>query len=121
MFSILDGPKHIPPHRGPYKGLLNCHLPLLVPDDPQACRIRVGQDVAAWEQGRMLVFDDSFEHEAWNDSESLRVVLLCYVVRPLPFPLSVLNRVVIALIRRSPQLREFAQNQNRWLTRADTR
>jgi aspartyl/asparaginyl beta-hydroxylase (cupin superfamily) len=113
MFSILDGPKHIPPHRGPYKGLLNCHLPLLVPSEPNACRLRVGDDVATWEEGRMLIFDDSHEHEAWNDSESVRVVLLCYVARPLRFPLSALNRVVIRLIRRSPQLREFAERERR--------
>jgi len=121
MFSILDGPKHIPPHRGPYKGLLNCHLPLLVPDDPNACRLRVGGDVVAWEEGRMLVFDDSHEHEAWNDSENLRVVLFCYVVRPLPFPLSVLNRMVIGLIRWSPHLQELAKSQDRWFRGADAR
>lgn len=121
MFSILDGPKHIPPHRGPYKGLLNCHLPLLVPGDGRACRIRVGNDVACWEEGHMLVFDDTHEHEAWNDTDSIRVVLLFYVTRPLPFPLSVLNGIVMRIIRRSPFLRDFARKQNRWFERGEAR
>jgi beta-hydroxylase len=77
--------------------------------------------VRQWEEGRVLVFDDSYEHEAWNDAESVRVVLLCYVVRPLPFPLSAVNRAVIGLIRRSPHMQEFARNQNRWFERADSR
>lgn len=64
----------------------------------------------------MLVFDDSNEHEAWNDSENIRVVLLFYVARPLPFPLSLLNRMVIALIRRSPHLQELSKSQYRRTT-----
>jgi ornithine lipid ester-linked acyl 2-hydroxylase len=95
FFSILAGRKHLAAHRGPYGGLLNCHLGLLVPPDRTQCRIRVGDDTLSWEEGKLLVFDDSNEHEVWNDSDTTRVVLLMYVLRPLPFPLSVLNRVVI--------------------------
>jgi beta-hydroxylase len=77
--------------------VLNCHLAVAVPEKRDACRLRVGSDVATWEEGRMLIFDDRNEHEAWNDSEGLRVVLLVYVVRPLPFPLSALNRTLLRL------------------------
>jgi ornithine lipid ester-linked acyl 2-hydroxylase len=94
MFSILAPKKHIPGHRGVYKGLLRYHLGLIVPE-PQKCRILVGKEIRHWQEGKSLVFDDSYWHEAWNDSDQYRVVLFVDFVRPLPFPLSVLNRMII--------------------------
>ena len=94
MFSILAPGKHIPGHRGPYKGVLRYHLGLLVPE-PDKCRILVGKDTRNWAEGKSLIFDDSHWHEAWNDSGQHRVVLFVDFVRPLPFPLSVMNRVMI--------------------------
>jgi aspartyl/asparaginyl beta-hydroxylase (cupin superfamily) len=58
---------------------LICHLPLIV---PPGCAIRVGSEVRAWEEGKLLIFDDSIEHEAWNRSEELRVILLFEIWRP---------------------------------------
>src|SRR5580704_657247 len=60
MFSILSPRKHILDHRGPYKGVLRYHLGLIVPREAERCRIRVGEDVRHWEQGKSLVFDDTF-------------------------------------------------------------
>jgi len=97
MFSILAPHKHIPAHKGAYGGLVDCHLALVVPEPAERCRIRVGEEVRHWEEGRMLVFDDSHEHEVWNDTEGVRAVLLMYVIRPLPFPLSWLNMWVMRL------------------------
>jgi len=57
------------------------HLPLVVPDK-SLCRIRVGDETRNWEEGKVLVFDDSFEHEAWNDAELPRVVLIFDVWHP---------------------------------------
>ena len=88
MFSILHPRKHIPPHRGPYQGLLRYQLGLVVPDQAQACRIRVGDEVAFWEAGRSMIFDDTFVHEVWNDTDDLRAILFLDVLRPLPFPAS---------------------------------
>jgi beta-hydroxylase len=105
MFSILAGGKHIPPHRGPYSGVLRYHLGLLVPR-PESCRIRVGSDVRSWREGRSLVFDDSNEHEVWNDSGADRAVLFVDFIRPLPFPLSLLNRLVIWKIGRMEFVKE---------------
>jgi beta-hydroxylase len=102
MISILAPGKHIPPHRGPYKGVLRFHLGLLIPGPPGACRIRIDTETRPWVEGRSLIFDDSFEHEAWNDTGSLRAVLFVDFVRPLPFPLSLLNRVMLFRISRSP-------------------
>jgi aspartyl/asparaginyl beta-hydroxylase (cupin superfamily) len=101
MFSILAPGKHIPEHRGPYKGVLRYHLGLIVPE-PRLCRIRVGSDTRIWEEGRSLIFDDSHQHEVWNDSLAHRTVLFVDFVRPLPFPLSILNRYMIWRISTTP-------------------
>jgi beta-hydroxylase len=97
MFSFLGPGKHLAAHCGPYAGVLNCHLGLLIPPNPSDCRIRVGQDLRSWQEGKMLVFDETQEHEVWNDSKHVRGVLIIYAVRPLPFPLSAMNRVVMRL------------------------
>ena len=79
LFSLLKPGTHIFPHTGMLNTRLICHLPLIVPD---GCRFRVGNEVRRWEEGKLLIFDDSFEHEAWNDGTSKRVVLLFEIWRP---------------------------------------
>ena len=106
MFSILAPKKHIPEHRGLWKGVLRYHLGLIVPQPAGSSRIRVREDVRTWEEGKSLIFDDSHPHEVWNDCDSHRVVLFVDVERPLPFPLSVLNRAIIWIIARSPSVAE---------------
>jgi beta-hydroxylase len=77
MFSILAPGKRIPPHTGPYKGVLRYHLGLVVPDAPvEQVGIRVGGETAGWSEGASLVFDDSYEHEAWNHADADRIVLI---------------------------------------------
>ncbi|WP_310238434.1 aspartyl/asparaginyl beta-hydroxylase domain-containing protein [Luteimonas terrae] len=80
MFSALAPHTHIPPHHGETNARLVAHLPLVVPPD---CSFRVGFDHRSWETGKVLVFDDSIEHEARNDSDALRVVLIFDVWNPL--------------------------------------
>lgn len=79
LFSLLKPGTHIFPHNGLLNTRLICHLPLIV---PEGCRLRVGNETRAWEEGKLLIFDDSFEHEAWNDGASRRVVLLFEIWRP---------------------------------------
>lgn len=79
LFSILAPQTHIRPHNGMLNTRLICHLPLIVPPD---CRLRVGNHTRSVEAGRMLIFDDSIEHEAWNDSNDVRVVLIFEIWRP---------------------------------------
>lgn len=114
FFSILAPGKHIPLHRGPYKGVLRCHLALIVPRDRKHCWIEVGGQTAYWEPGRCLVFDDTYKHQVGNDTEELRVVLFLDVVRPLRFPGSLLNRIVLRLIRWSPFIQDARRNQQAW-------
>jgi hypothetical protein len=79
LFSLLRPGAHIAAHNGLLNTRLICHLPLVVPG---RCRLRVGNEVREWEEGKALVFDDSIEHEAWNDSGFTRVVLLFEIWRP---------------------------------------
>jgi aspartyl/asparaginyl beta-hydroxylase (cupin superfamily) len=79
LFSVLRPHTHIPPHSGMLNTRLIVHLPLIV---PAGCRLRVGNDVRAVEAGKVMIFDDSIEHEAWNDSDETRVVLLTEIWRP---------------------------------------
>ncbi len=114
FFSILKPGKHIPAHRGPYKGVLRYHLGLLVPEPKERCRIRVGEDVRHWEEGKGMLFDDTHDHEVWNDTEGVRVVLFMDVVRPLRFPASWLNRLIITLIKYSPIVQSARKNGAQW-------
>jgi aspartyl/asparaginyl beta-hydroxylase (cupin superfamily) len=73
MFSLLAPRTRIPPHTGVANTRLVCHLPLIV---PRACGFRVGAETRPWQPGSAFVFDDTIEHEAWNDSAELRVVFI---------------------------------------------
>lgn len=79
LFSILAPDTHIEPHHGLLNTRLICHLPLIVPPD---CALRVGNETRQVEEGKMLIFDDSMQHEAWNRSDSLRAILLFEIWRP---------------------------------------
>ena len=81
-FSYMEPNTHILPHKGYSRMVLRCHLPLIVPN-PADCGIRVGNETRHWEEGKLLIFDDSFEHEAWNKSNERRVVLMFDIPNPL--------------------------------------
>ena len=98
MFSILLPGKQIPPHRGPYKGLLRYHLALRVPAPGERCWIDVNGERRHWHEGQSLVFDDSFTHSAANLTDALRVVLFLDFARPLPPLVATVNRLMIRLI-----------------------
>lgn len=83
VFSVLAPHTQIPPHHGETNARLIVHLPLVVPAD---CRYRVGFEQRRWKVGEVLIFDDSIEHEARNDSDETRVVLIFDVWNPLLSP-----------------------------------
>lgn len=72
-FSVLQPNTEIKPHKGYTGEVYRCHLGLVVPDD---CALRVGDETRSWKEGEVMIFDDTVEHEAWNRSDSVRVVLL---------------------------------------------
>jgi len=79
MFSVLAPRTHIPPHSSVTNARLVVHLPLIV---PEGCRFRVGNETRDWREGKAWVFDDTFDHEAWNDSDEYRVILMIDVWNP---------------------------------------
>ena len=79
LFSRLAAGARIPPHHGVMNARLICHLPLIV---PAGCGFRVGGETREWREGELLVFDDTIEHEAWNNGTSDRIILIFDVWRP---------------------------------------
>lgn len=79
MFSVLKPRTRIPPHTGVANFRLVVHLPLIV---PAKCGFRVGAETREWKPGEAFVFDDTIEHEAWNDSDEVRVVFICDTWNP---------------------------------------
>ena len=114
FFSILAPQTRIPPHCGPYKGVLRYHLALIVPEPAEGCALRVGETVAHWEEGKSLLFDDTFEHEVWNETDGTRVILFMDVLRPLPYLVGLLNRTIIKAIAASPFIRDAKRNHDAW-------
>lgn len=79
FFSILEPRTRIPPHTGVTNARLTVHLPLIV---PPGCRFRVGAETREWVPGRAWVFDDTIQHEAWNDSDTPRAILIFDIWNP---------------------------------------
>jgi hypothetical protein len=79
MLSLLRPGARIPSHTGMLNSRLICHLPLIVPPD---CGFRVGSQTISWEEGKVIAFDDTVEHEAWNNSAFDRLVLIFDIWRP---------------------------------------
>ena len=113
FFSILAPGTHIPAHRGVTKGLITCHLGLIVPRDCDV-RMRVADRVVRWAEGETLVFDDTYDHEVWNDTSGTRVVLLVQFRRPLRQPGKGIADLFLAMIRRSAFVQEARANVASW-------
>lgn len=113
FFSILLPGMHIKSHRGPTKGLVTCHLGLMVPEN-DVCRMRLHDQIVGWREGQCLLFDDTYRHEVWHEGDTPRVILLVQVERPLRFPGKQLATLFLAGIRRSPFVQEGRRNMAAW-------
>jgi aspartyl/asparaginyl beta-hydroxylase (cupin superfamily) len=114
MFSIFEPGKHLPAHRGPYNGVLRLHLGLIVPEPRDKIAIRVRDQICHWNEGKVLIFDDAYEHEAWNHSDKTRVVLFVDFVKPLKFPANFVNWLLMNLAIFTPFIREGLDNHKEW-------
>ncbi|XP_074674550.1 aspartyl/asparaginyl beta-hydroxylase isoform X4 [Strix aluco] len=79
-YSIMHPGTHVWPHTGPTNCRLRMHLGLVIPKE--GCRIRCAQENRTWEEGKVLIFDDSFEHEVWQDAENYRLIFIVDVWHP---------------------------------------
>ncbi|RAE01109.1 aspartyl/asparaginyl beta-hydroxylase domain-containing protein, partial [Burkholderia multivorans] len=107
--SFLAPGKHIPPHRGPFRGILRGYLVLSMPrraDGTPAAVLKVDGREYRLDEGRFLLWDDTFEHEVWNDSDDVRIVLLLDIRRrDMPRMLRWLSNAVIGIVRLGIRLR----------------
>ena len=99
FFSILDPGKSIPAHCGDYLGYLRYHLGLVVPkNNPPSMRVK--DTIITWEEGKSILFDDSWEHEVYNKSDGVRVVLIVDFLRPMPAHLYSINWLLTQVVAR---------------------
>ncbi|HUM50845.1 MAG TPA: aspartyl/asparaginyl beta-hydroxylase domain-containing protein [Chitinophagales bacterium] len=108
MFSVLEKDTHILPHRGIYKGLLRCHLGLIIPENNKDCWLNVNGKIKNWNSGKCFVFDDTFQHEAFNKTNESRVILIIDFLRPTKSRWKFYaNKWIIFLLSKSPLVTEI--------------
>ena len=109
MFSMMEPGTVVPLHTGVSKALINVHLGLDVPKGN--CRIEVDGKARGWENGKLLVLDDTFPHQVWNYTERTRVVLLMQIRRPVGPVARMVGSLFLAAVRRT----SYIQNPRREL------
>jgi len=127
FFSVLEPQQHIKAHWGYWKGFVRYHLGVIIPDNnrDRKCWIRINPDAQSrggdrsqieqgekyfWHDGEAVLFDDTFLHEAANETESVRVVLFLDVARKMPLGLSLLNRLFLWIAHKDKSVREIRRN-----------
>jgi beta-hydroxylase len=119
FFSVLSPGKHIPPHRGPCKGVPRYHLGLRVPEPAEQCRVRVDDQIERWAEGESLVFDGTYNHEVRNATDGERAILFLDAKRPMHEPMSMISDVVLHLLRYAPIVQNARENRKQWAERLE--
>ena len=128
FFSILDPHQYVRPHWGYYKGFLRYHLGIVIPNNNEnrECFLRVNDSEADnamrdksliergekhyWRNGEGVLFDDTFLHDATNDSDEVRVVLWLDLARKMPLALDLVNRAALGIAFRDPSVKQVREN-----------
>lgn len=106
FFSIFEPGTDIARHHGVSKAMLNVHLGLAIPGPRQVCGIRIDGKDHGWREGEFLVFDETFNHEAWNRTSSPRAILFLQVMRPMRWPGRLLAKTFLWAIRRTSYVQD---------------
>lgn len=115
FYSVMLAGAHVPRHTGPTKAILTTHLGLTIPRESEKCHMAVGDgNNVVWKEGEIVIFDDMFPHEVWNDTDEDRIILLLHIKRPLKFPGSFLRDLFFAGLRASPFVRDGLRNLELW-------
>ncbi len=114
FFSILAPHYHIPAHKGPTRAIIRVHLGLIIPEQREKCWIRVHDQYATWEEGKCMIFDDSYEHEVHNETDQLRVVLFLDFDRPMDRFGTIINGIIVYLLRSSNYVKQPLKNLSMW-------
>jgi beta-hydroxylase len=127
LFSVLAPRQYIKPHWGYWKGFVRYHLGVIIPEDNRdnLCWLRVNPQAQAWggdrsviaqgekyywKNGAAVLFDDTFLHDAANESDAVRVVLWLDVARKMPWMLAGMNRLLLWVAHRMPGIRQIRAN-----------
>jgi aspartyl/asparaginyl beta-hydroxylase (cupin superfamily) len=104
MFSMMEPGTYVPLHKGVSKALINGHLGIAVPQGD--CRIEVGGQTRGWENGKLLLLDDTYPHQVWNNTDETRVVLLMQIRRPVGWFARCLGTAFLAAVRRTGYIQD---------------
>jgi beta-hydroxylase len=111
FFSILSPQSRIRAHHGVTKGMINCHLGLVVPDERSKCTISVGPEKFGWEPGELRIFDDTNRHKVRNKTDQDRIVLMIQFERPLRTPANWVRNLFFKGLGLTPYVRRARANQ----------
>jgi beta-hydroxylase len=118
-FSILAPGYHIPSHRGVTKGIIRTHLGLKVPAAAERCRMTIGDTSFHWQEGRCVVFDDTYRHEVLNDTPEERVVLIIDVDRPMRLWGRIISKTFLHALRLTAYFKDAKRNMRQWETKEE--
>jgi beta-hydroxylase len=110
FYSIFEPGTHVHRHRGMTKAMLNVHLALIVPEG--RCEIEVEGEVRRWTPGEYLIFDETFHHEVWNETEGPRVVLFLQVMRPMRWRGRWLGNLFLWAVKRTSFVQDARKAMN---------
>ncbi len=108
MFSVLEPYTSIPIHRGPFTGCLRYHLGLSIPKDNSKCYIKVANQYYNWKEGDDVIFDDTYKHEVFNNTNEVRIILFIDIVRPLNGIMGIINNK----LTDNGKFAKFTKNMN---------
>ena len=94
--------------------MVRAHLGLIVPKDRERLWIRVDDQILHWDEGKVILFDDSYEHEVRNDTDELRAVLFIDIDRPMDKVGTAVNKLLFSLIKASPYVKQPLKNLANW-------
>ena len=114
IYSVVGPGAHIRRHRGVSKAIMTAHIPLVVPDDRERCRMDVDGHPVVWREGEAAVFDDTYPHEVWNRTDQPRVVLLIQFRRPMRQPGRLVADALVAFVRHSSFVQRARRNLAYW-------
>lgn len=80
--SVLDAGAHIKPHYGDTNAIIRCHIGLHIPAPAPTTALKVVEEVRGWSEGELMMFCDAWKHEAWNNADKPRYVLIFDVIHP---------------------------------------
>lgn len=114
IYSVVGPGAHIRRHRGVSKAIMTAHIGLIVPDNPEACRMDVDGNTVIWRMGEAVVFDDTYHHEVWNETDQTRVLLLIQFRRPMRQPGKLLADMLVGFVRHSSFVQRARRNLAYW-------